>query len=682
MEKITPGTPDLTQENVEKIAALFPNAVTEATDADGNLVRAIDFDALRENLSGAPVVEGARERYQFTWPGKRESKLEARRPTRKVMRPQPEKSKDWDTTQNLYIEGDNLEALKIMRETYAGKVKLIYIDPPYNTGHDFVYDDDFSQTREEYEAQSGDFDETGGRLVANLESNGRFHSDWCSMMYPRLLLARDLLVADGAIFISIDDNESANLRKICDEVFGSGCFVGDIAWQRTYSIRNDSKGIPTETEQLLCYSKQPDWQPGKLPRTAEMNSKYSNPDGDWSAWRTDNAYASEAKTHQGMVYAIQHPLTGEMLYPSNGSHWRYSQDAMLEAMNGWCPYILQDLGDAEKRAQICGVSTAEVRAGVKAIVLAQTLEESSILAKQVLDKGPWPKFFFTKNGQGGIARKTYLEDVGGRLPTNFWPFSECGHTDEAKKELQKLFGGSAPFDTPKPVRLLDRILTIASEPDSLVLDFFSGSASMAQAVMEKNAKDGGSRRFILVQIPEETSGQFSTLTEVGEERIRRAGAKIADEVDKANEQLELNAEPKPLPDLGFRVLAVGDSVIKDEYAEPGQYEQASLDLFANNAVEDATDLDLLFQVLPAFRIPYSASIAERTLGGKRVLDVNDGQLIACFDTGVGVEAIEAIAKERPLYAVFRDACFAGDSDVANLEELFKTFSPDTIRKVI
>ncbi len=315
-------------------------------------------------------------------------------------------------------------------------------------------------------------------------------------------------------------------------------------------------------------------------------------------------------------------------------------------------------------------------------MLVDASEATYAKARARYEAGNWPVLFFTGGGKGGMRRKKYLDETAGRVPSNLWPYSEVGHTGEASKALAELFGGSAPFDTPKPVRLLDRILTIASEPDSLVLDFFSGSASMAQAVMEKNAEDGGSRRFILVQIPEETSGQFSTLTEVGEERIRRAGAKIADEVDKANEQLELNAEPKPMPDLGFRVLAVGDSVIKDEYAEPGQYEQASLDLFANNAVEGATDLDLLFQVLPAFRIPYSASIAERALGGKRVLDVNEGQLIACFDTGVGVEAIEAIAKERPLYAVFRDACFAGDSDVANLEELFKTFSPDTIRKVI
>ena len=681
MDKISQETPDLTQENIAKIAALFPDVVTEVMDADGKVTLAVDFDALRDDLSDE-VVDGPRERYQFTWPGKREAKLEARRPIKKTMRPCPEKSKDWDTTENLYIEGDNLEALKIMRETYAGKVKLIYIDPPYNTGHDFVYDDDFSKTRAEYDATSGDYDEEGGRLVANLESNGRFHSDWCSMMYPRLMLARDLLSDDGAIFISIDDNESKNLRAICDEVFGASCFVGDIAWQRTYSIRNDSKGIPTETEHLLSYAKQPDWQPGKLPRTAEMNAKYANPDGDKCAWRTDNAYAPGASTHQGMVYAIQHPFTGELLYPTNGSCWRYQQDVMLEHMNGWCPYELKDIDDADRRSSICGIDASRVKPGVKAIVLALPLNEAQSAAQNVLDNGPWPRFFFTKKGMGGIARKTYIDDVGGRLPTNFWPFSECGHTDEAKKELQKLFDGSAPFDTPKPVRLLDRILTIASDKDSFVLDFFSGSATTAEAVMRKNAEDGGNRRFVLVQLPEETSGGWDNLCNVGEERIRRAGEKIKAEVGKANEQLELGAEPKPVPDIGFRVLRVDESCLKDEYATPEQYEQAALDLFADNAADSATPLDLLFQVLPAFRIEYSAKIVERELGGKACFDVNDGQLIACFDEDVDTAALEAIAKERPLYAVFRDACFSNDAAVANLEELFKTFSPDTIRKVI
>ena len=355
---------------------------------------------------------------------------------------------------------------------------------------------------------------------------------------------------------------------------------------------------------------------------------------------------------------------------------------MLGYMNGWCPYELRDINDPEKRASICGVHNSQVKTGVKAILLSRPLDKSRATAQTVLDRGPWPRFFFTKNGMGGIARKTYIDDVGGRLPTNFWPFSECGHTDEAKKELQKLFGGTAPFDTPKPVRLLDRILTIASDEGSIVLDFFSGSATPAEAVIRKNTEDGGNRRFVLVQLPEETSASWGNLCNVGEERIRRAGEKIKAEIDKDNEQLELGADPKSVPDIGFRVLRVDDSCLKDEFAAPDQYDQTQLDLFADNAAEGAAPLDLLFQVLPIFRIEYSAKIAERELGGKTCFDVNDGQLIACFDEDVDTAALEAIAKERPLYAVFRDACFSNDAAVANLEELFKTFSPDTIRKVI
>lgn len=681
MEKISRETPDLTQENIAKIAALFPDAVTEAADADGNVRLAIDFDALRDDLSGE-VVDGPRERYQFTWPGKREAKLEARRPTKKAMRPCPEKSKDWGTTENLYIEGDNLEALKTMRETYAGKVKLIYIDPPYNTGHDFVYDDDFSKTRAEYDAESGDYDEEGGRLVANPESNGRFHSDWCSMMYPRLMLARDLLSEDGAIFISIDDNESKNLRAICDEVFGAACFVGDIAWQRTYAPRNDSKGIPAEIEHILVYSKNPSWIPGRLPRTEEMNSKYGNPDGDPRLWRTDNASAPGAVTHQGMVYAIQHPLTGELLYPPRGRHRPLGGYSMLSLMSEWAEYEWRDIHDEDVRADICGIKPDEVRKNVMALMLKEPTEETFRRARQRYEQGCWPQLYFTSGGTGGMAVKRYLDAVEGKMPTNLWLHSDAGHTDEAKKQLKALFDDSAPFDTPKPVRLLDRILTIASNEDSLVLDFFSGSATTAEAVMRKNAEDGGSRRFVLVQLPEETSGGWGNLCNVGEERVRRAGEKIRAEVDKANEQLELGAEPKPVPDIGFRVLRVDESCLKDEYATPEQYEQGSLGLFTDNSAEDALPLDLLFQVLPAFRIEYSAKIAEREIGGKACFDVNDGQLIACFDEAVSTEALEAIAREKPIYAVFRDSSFASDADVANLDELFKTFSPETIRKVI
>ena len=351
-------------------------------------------------------------------------------------------------------------------------------------------------------------------------------------------------------------------------------------------------------------------------------------------------------------------------------------------MSEWADYEWVDIHDEERRAQICNLPTDEVRRDVKALMLKNPDEATYAKAWTRYKEGNWPVLYFTSGGNGGMACKRYLDEMDGRMPTNLWPYAEVGHTDEAKKQLKSLFDDSAPFDTPKPVRLLDRILTIASDKDSIVFDFFSGSATTAEAVMRKNAEDGGSRRFILVQLPEETTGGWGNLCNVGEERIRRAGEKIKVEIDKDNEQLELGAEPKPVPDIGFRVLRVDDSCLRDEYASPAEYEQTKLDLFADNAAEGATPLDLLFQVLPAFRIEYSAKVIERGIGGKTCFDVNDGQLIACFDENVSTEALEAIAREKPIYAVFRDACFASDADVANLDELFKTFSPETIRKVI
>lgn len=680
MDKIELGTADGTAENIERLAALFPQVITEVEDAQGKLEHAVDFDALRDLLGD--VAKGQRERYQFTWPGKREAKAEARRPIYKTMIPEPGKSKDRDTTENLYIEGDNLDALKLLKETYAGKVKLIYIDPPYNTGHDFVYDDDFAKTRGEYDAESGDFNEEGGRLVQNLEGNGRFHSDWCSMMYPRLLLARDLLAADGAIFISIDDNESANLHKICDEVFGAACFVGDIAWQKTYSPRNDSKGIPAEIEHILVYARLYDWTPGRLARTVEMDERYASPDGDPRPWKAGDASAPGAATHQGMVYAIQHPITGELLYPPIGRCRPFGGYSMLELMSEWAEYEWIDIHDEKRRADICGLPEDDVRKGVKALMLKDPSEETFESARRRYDDGKWPTLYFTSGGKGGMAVKRYLDEMDGKMPTNLWPYSEVGHTDEAKKQLKTLFDGNAPFDTPKPVRLMKRILDIASSKDSIVLDFFSGSASMAQAVMEKNAEDGGTRKFILVQIPEKASGQFSTLTEIGEERIRRAGAKIRAEIDEANKQLELGADPKPYPDLGFRVLRIDSSNMKDSHLTPDETQQQSLFDYADNVKEGRTDFDLLFEVLPKFRIPYSAKIEERVLGGKKVFFVDGDRLAACFDANVGVETIEEMAKTKPWIAVMRDASMADDATQANFEELFRTYSPDTVAQVI
>lgn len=393
---------------------------------------------------------------------------------------------------NKIIRGDNLEALKALLPQYEGRIKCIYIDPPYNTGNEgWVYNDNVNDPR---------MKKWLGEVVGREGEDLSRHDKWLCMMYPRLRLLHRLLSDDGVIFISIDDTELANLRLICDEIFGSSCFVSNISWQRTYSTRNDSKGIVTEVEHILVYSKQPGWSPQQLPRTEAMNSKYKNPDNDIAPWRTDNAYAAGAATHQGMVYAIQHPFNGKYLYPSNGSHWRYRQSDMLDILRGWCEYELKDLHDEHQRAIICGVPEDEVRKGVMGIVLSKPLKESAEKAKKVLERGQWPRLFFTKGGKGGIARKTYLDNVGGRLPTNFWPHTEVGHTDEAKKQMLSIFNGRTTFDTPKPTRLVERILQIATDKDSIILDSFAGSGTTAHAVLNMNKADGGNRKFILVEM--------------------------------------------------------------------------------------------------------------------------------------------------------------------------------------
>ena len=395
-------------------------------------------------------------------------------------------------SENMIIRGDNLEALKALLPRYEGRVKCIYIDPPYNTGNEgWVYNDNVNAPK---------IKKWLGEVVGKEGEDLTRHDKWLCMMYPRLKLLQKLLADDGVIFISIDDTEYANLKLICDEIFGSNCFVSNISWQRTYSTRNDSKGIVNEVEHLVVYSKLSNWSPNKLPRTAEMDAKYKNPDNDIAPWRPDNAYAADAATHQGMVYAIQHPFTGRLLYPSNGAHWRYSQDVMLESMRGWCEYELRDLNDAHERAVVCGVPESDVRQGVQAIVLSESLEISAQKAQAVYDRGQWPRFFFTKGGKGGIARKTYLENVGGKLPTNFWAFTETGHTDEAKKEMLAIFDGKATFDTPKPHRLIEFVLKVAGNENALVLDSFAGSGTTAHAVLNMNKADGGHRKFILVEM--------------------------------------------------------------------------------------------------------------------------------------------------------------------------------------
>ena len=469
-------------------------------------------------------------------------------------------------SENKIIHGDNLEALKSLLPEYAGRIKCIYIDPPYNTGNEnWIYNDNVNDPK---------IKKWLGEVVGKEGEDLSRHDKWLCMMYPRLRLLHKLLAKDGAIFTSIDDNELYSLKMVCDEIFGRNCFVADISWQRTYSTRNDSKGIVSEVEHILVYSGQPEWNPKKLPRTEEMDSKYKNPDHDIAMWRSDNAYAPGAATHQGMVYAIQHPFTGELLYPSNGSCWRYQQDTMLEIMCGWCEYELKEIDDAERRAAICGVAKAEVRQGVQAIVLSEPLGVSSAKAKMIYDKGPWPRFFFSKGGKGGIARKTYLESVGGKPPTNYWSYENVGHTDEAAKTLRAIFNGRAAFETPKPYRLVERILQIAADENSIILDSFAGSGTTAHAVLNMNKADGGNRRFILIEMEdyadsitservkrvihgygegksavEGTGGNFC-FYELGERLILENGALNPDmDIQNIRNYIWYTETKKPLPDI-------------------------------------------------------------------------------------------------------------------------------------
>lgn len=629
MEKIELGTPDGTVENIERIAELFPQVVTEVENADGELARAVDFDALRDLLGD--VAEGQRERYQFTWPGKREAKAEARRPIYKTMIPEPGKSKDWDTTENLYIEGDNLDALKILKETYAGKVKLIYIDPPYNTGHDFVYDDDFAKTRGEYDAESGDFDEEGGRLVANTEGNGRFHSDWCSMIYPRLLLARDLLTSDGSILLSIDANEVKNLRAICDEIFGAQCFKNCIAVRR--GIKNvqaqfdDIAALSQGHEYILLYSR------NATNRFHKLSLAHDGKPGKWDTfWRgTDRP-------------SMRYELFGET--PHSGQ-WRWEKGRAYTAVSNYNTFLKDAAG-------------------------SMSLDEYYLDNLAATNE----KMNFVRKNEDGTVQYYVPPSTGKLLSDNWMDLTLSGNETDT-------------FDTEKSVAIIQRIVEWLAPPNSIVLDFFSGSGTTAHAVIEANKNDNGQRRFIMVQLPENCGDNpsaikhgYKTLCDLGEDRINRAGAKIAADIDKENEQLELGAEPKPYPDLGFRVLRIDFSNFKDFYLTPGETSQESLFDFADNVKEGRSDLDLLFEVLPKLGIPYSAKIEERALADKKVFFVDGDKLAACFDANVGSDTIEEMAKAKPWYAVIRDSSMADDATHANYEELFRTYSPDTVPQVI
>ena len=454
------------------------------------------LEGLTDDERAALMELAATKRYGLVWEEREEAVEERLREELPVLVEDKDLAllNGGDNPNHILIEGDNLEALTALSYTHEGKVDVIYIDPPYNTGNkDFVYNDSFVDSEDSYR-----------------------HSKWLSFMSKRLRIAKRLLSDRGVIFISIDDNEQANLKLLCDEVFGEDKFISNIIWQKNYASKNNSQGIPAATEYLITYSKLPNWTPNRLARTEEMDSKYKNPDNDIAPWRSDNPCAPGAISHQGMVYAIQHPFTGELLYPYNGACWRYQQDDLLEIMNGWCKYELKDLNDDEIRAKICGITANKVRKGVKGIILSDSLEDSRLHAEIILHRGQWPKYYFTKNGKGGIARKTYLTNVEGRMVTSFWPYTEVNHTDGAKKELKDIFNSEIPFDTPKPVDLVKRIGEIASNPYSTILDFFAGSGTTLHAVMQLNMEDGGKRQCILV-----TNNENNICREVTYERNKR-----------------------------------------------------------------------------------------------------------------------------------------------------------------
>ena len=623
MQKLKMHTPNLTQENIARIRELFPGCVTEAHGSNGKLTLAVDFDQLRQELSES-IVEGSQERYRLDWPGKREAMLAANAPIAKTLRPSREESVEFDCTKNLFIEGDNLDALKLLQETYLGKVKMIYIDPPYNTGNDFIYNDDFAETSEDFLLRSNQKDEAGNRLVANTESNGRFHSDWLSMMYPRLKLARNLLRDDGVIFVSIDDNEVHNLRKVCDEIFGEDNFVANIVWQKKYAATNDARGFSNLHDHILLYQKSGSFIRNLLPRTEEMDKPYKHDDNDGKGlWRSDNMLVKSFST--SAVYPIVNPNTNKEFYPTSGSSWRASQSTM-------------------------------------SVWLAEN------------------RIYFGKDGRGAPQLKRYLNEVqAGRVPTTWWTFEDVGHNDAANKELTLLFNAKTPFDTPKPSSLVKQMLAIATSPDDIILDFFSGSATTAHAVMQLNAEDGGNRQFIMVQLPETCAEQseaykagFATIAEIGKERIRRAGKKI----------LEGQSHQDWNKDVGFRVLKVDSSNMAEVYYAPDATTQAQLRLFTDNIKPDRKPKDLLFQVLLDWGVDLTLPIERRTIQGKNVFFVAQNALVACFDSGVSAELVKELAGHTPLRVVFRDSGFVDDATRINVEQIFKQLSPATEVKVL
>ena len=630
-DKLKMQTENLADKNFEMLSKMFPNALTETITGydDGKPIveRAIDADVLRQEIS-CKVVEGKDERYQFTWPNKKKAVLLANTPIDKTLRPCRKESVDFDNTENLYIEGDNLEVLKLLHETYLGKVKMIYIDPPYNTGNDFVYEDDFTQSMDEYRENSGQFDDYGNRLVKNIDSNGRFHTDWLNMIYPRIKLAKELLADDGVLFISIDDGEAANLMKLCNDVMGEVNFVADLIWQKKFSRANDATYFSTMHDHILCYCKSSialnnnGWEIGLIPREDEIPKGYSNPDNDPRGVWTSVILSAKSGS-ESLLYEIKTP-SGRKVVPPSGRFWSCSKD---------------------------------------------TFE------KWKADNRIW----FGINGDGVPRKKTFLSEVQQGLRPNTILFQdEVGNNQEAKQETKALFNGLGVFDGPKPVRLLKYLLRVANvHANDIILDFFSGSATTAHAVMELNAEKNEKCKFIMIQLPESTEekseaykARYKNICEIGKERIHRAAKKIADE------------NPEAKFDGGFRVLKCDSSNMKDVYYTPSETQQSFFDTYADNIKEDRTPEDLLFQVMLDLGVLLSSKIEETTIAGKQVFNVADGFLIACFDNDVTEETVKAVAEKKPYYAVFRDSSMANDSVATNFDQIFASISPDTVRKVL
>lgn len=629
MEKLKMHSPNLTQDNINRLREMFPGCVTEAKGEDGNVKLAVDFDQLRQELSES-IVDGPQERYHLNWPGKRDALLTANAPIAKTLRPGRDESIDFDSTRNIFIEGDNLEALKLLQETYLGKVKMIYIDPPYNTGNDFVYEDDFSESTSEYLRRSNQVDERGIRLVANTSANGRFHSDWLSMMYSRLRLARSLMREDGLIFISIDDGEVAGLRNCCDEIFGASNFVAQIAWEKRYTRSNNAKRFYSLKDNIIVFRRSESLDVIKEKRSEKADSGYRNPDNDprgpWITSSYVNPATKEARPN--LVYGIRNPYTGQDVHHPTHA-WKYSESEHKQHV-------------AENR------------------------------------------LYWAKDGDAEFPRlKIYLADqTEGMVPIDVWDYKSSGTTDDGGSEIKELFG-AAVFDTPKPTKLIQRMLGIGTtgQGEEIVVDFFAGSCSTAAAVLKQNAEDGGNRRIIAVQIAEPPAEGtvaakqgFQSIAEIGKERIRRAGKKILEGV--CHEEWN--------KDIGFRVLKIDTSNMAHVYYEPDAMEKRNLDMFVNNIKPDRTPEDLLFQVMLDWGVDLALPIAKQAIQGKDVFLVDGNALAACFDAhgDVDEEFVKELAKVQPLRVVFRDAGFKDSSVKINVEQIFKSLSPATEVKCI